>query len=139
MRVCADHPSSRKSRSSTGAAARVVFGVFQSSRAALVRASADYRAGGRKLPMGSYCRSCSQPSAYEMSSMALEIWKWPFPWSSSFPPHRSEMIQQLRGNHGGRHFHMSTISTPYGGTSPPWTGGKAAVEGQSVHAFNSSR
>jgi hypothetical protein len=48
--------------------------------------------------------------------MALEIWKWRLPWTSPISSSRvGNDLQQPRGNQSFRHFHMSTISTPYGG------------------------
>ena len=66
---------------------------------------------------------CPHATLASMSvEMTLEIWKWPPLWTSciSTRPVGND-FQQPRGNHGNRHFHMSTIFTPYGGTSLPWT------------------
>jgi len=64
--------------------------------------------------------------------MALEIWKWRLPWISSISSRSvGNDFQQPRGNQSFRHFHMSTISTPYGGPACPGHGRPAqAVEGQ---------
>src|SRR5271165_6712910 len=51
--------------------------------------------------------------------IALVMWKWRLSWASSIS--RSQVgndFQQARGNQSFRHFHMSTISTPYGGDRP---------------------
>ena len=48
--------------------------------------------------------------------MALDIWKWRLSWTSSiFSRSFGNDFQKPRGNQGSRHFHISTISTPYGG------------------------
>ncbi len=50
------------------------------------------------------------------AEMALEIWKWRLPWTSSISSSPvGNHFQQPRGNKRNRHFHMSAISTPYGG------------------------
>jgi hypothetical protein len=58
-----------------------------------------------------------EPALMSME-IALDIWKWRFLW----PLRISSMsvgndFQRPRGNQGFRHFQMSSISTPYGGTT----------------------
>ena len=49
------------------------------------------------------------------AEMALDIWKWRLSWTSSiFSRSFGNDFQEPRGNQSFRHFHMSTISTPYG-------------------------
>jgi hypothetical protein len=44
--------------------------------------------------------------------IALDIWKWPFPETSSISNESpGNDFQHARGNEGGRHFQMSSIST----------------------------
>ena len=48
--------------------------------------------------------------------MSVEIWKWRFRWTSPISSRSvGNDFQQPRGHQGNRHFHMPTISTPYGG------------------------
>ena len=55
-------------------------------------------------------------AAFMSAEMALEIWNWRLSRTSSVS---SSLVgndfQQPRGNQSFRHFHMSTIFTPYGG------------------------
>jgi hypothetical protein len=56
------------------------------------------------------------PPTFMPVEMALVMWKWRLSWASSIS--RSPVgndFQQARGNQSFRHFHMSTIFTPYGG------------------------
>jgi hypothetical protein len=53
------------------------------------------------------------------AEMTVHIWKWLIRSPLRFPAHRMEIISNLVvGNGGCRDFHMSTISTPYGGFHP---------------------
>ena len=78
----------------------------------------------------------SQPAgpAFTSVEMALEIWKWRVLWTSPISSRSAgNDFQQLRGNQCFRHFHMSTISTPYGGPASaerrrPAQGGLRALE-----------
>ena len=64
---------------------------------------------------GTYC--WLGPRVVPMSAeMALDIWKWRPSWTSSISSSPvGNDFRQPRGNESFRHFHMSTISTPYGG------------------------
>jgi hypothetical protein len=69
------------------------------------------------------------------AEMTMDIWKWRIALTFAISTSQSgNHFQPHRGNGGWRDFHMSTISTPYGGTglrrtSPagPGRGGTAAV------------
>jgi hypothetical protein len=67
------------------------------------------------------------------AEITLEMWKWPFPWTSciSTRPVGND-FQKPCGNQGGRHFHMSTISAPYGGPACPGHGRPAQGVGAAV-------
>jgi hypothetical protein len=72
------------------------------------------------------------------AEMTLEIWKWPPLWTSciSTRPVGTD-FQQPRGNHGNRHFHTSTIFTPYGGPACPGHGRPAQAVGARASAVMS--
>src|SRR6516164_3073767 len=68
---------------------------------------------------GASCRECPPVQPALMSvEMALDIWKWPFPWTC---PTSSRWLgndlQEPVGNKGRHHFQMSGTSTPKGTAS----------------------
>jgi hypothetical protein len=73
-----------------------------------------WQAPSLRLPGHSSCPPVG--SSIIFVKMALDIWKSRLYWTSSIS---SSLVgndfQQPRGNQAFRHFHMSTISTPYGG------------------------
>jgi hypothetical protein len=69
-------------------------------------------------------------TALILVEMTLENRKWRFLWTSCISNTLvGNDFQQPRGNRRKRHFHMSTISTPYGGPACPGHGRPAQAVG----------
>jgi hypothetical protein len=63
------------------------------------------------------------PTVSMSAKMILEIWKCRFPWLTVISSGSGgNDFQQHRGNQANHHFHMFTISTPYGGPARPGHG-----------------
>jgi hypothetical protein len=66
--------------------------------------------------------------------------EWRFSWSLGISSRsRGNDFQQPRGNQSFRHFHTSTISTPYGGPARPGHGRPAQAAGAKANAVISCR
>ena len=79
---------------------------------------------------GASCRECPPVQPALMSGeMALDIWKWPFPWTC---PTSSRWLgndlQEPVGNKGRHHFQISGTSTPKGTASTGRRRASRAVE-----------